>query len=229
MFRAAGFRDELLMGAKDVNRDVLFRRLNQLNMFHHYILSRQTKISASAGKEAFDETERSFNRAIETAEMFYSFLVENRMAIEEVGSNLNALIYGRLANAASIIEEYYTKEDPLKDVLIDLISFFLSTVSEKSYVDSARTGHRGILRYHAIHLYSGIYYYVKDRKPVKTGKEAEETAEIMGNLYKVLESAVDEMGGIGLFIGLYLVLYNLRAQEAFINVKTYCNALLEEA
>ena len=229
MFRAAGFRDELLMGAKDVNRDVLFRRLNQLNMFHHYILSRQAKILASAGKEAFEETERSFNRAIETAGMFYSFIVENQMTIDEVGSNLNALIYGRLANAASIIEEYYTKEDPLKDVLIDLIPFFLSTVSEKSYVDSARTGHRGILRNHAIHLYSGIYDYVKHGKAVKTEAEAEETAEIMGRLYRVLDSAVDEVSGVGLFIGLYLVLYNLRAREVFINVKTYCNELLEEA
>ncbi len=197
----------LLITSRDIQRDLIFNRLNTLNMLEHYLLSQRDSVVEDIGKEAFGKLEKALRSTIETAEMFHSFMVENRMALDEVKSNTKALIFGRLSDAAYVFEEYLTKEDPIRDVLIQTVPFFLSAVSEKSYIDNARIGHKGILRSHSLYLYSAIYGYLKSSKKVSATKEAEEVALMMKKLYDILDSVVEMGKGLPLFIGLYLVVY----------------------
>jgi len=204
---------DLFIGGEDLDRSVVFERLNTLNMMHHLLSSNRKRFDGRFGKERCIDLEGAMAAGIGIAEKFHGFLVENTMAMDEVKSNLKALVFGRFSDAVSMYEEYITKEDPIRDILIQMIPFFLSAVSERSYVSSAQIGHKGILRTHALHLYSEVYEMIKETRTVAEREEAAEVSGMIRKLYDVMDSLVEEEKGIFIFAALYLLLYNLRAGE----------------
>jgi len=206
-------RNDLLLDALEIDRETVFSRLNTLNMIHHWLISVGDKGSSALGFESYHEIKDAVETTQATARFYYEFVVENRMAMDEVKSNIQALIYGRFSDAISMYEEYITKEDPVKDILLNLIPFILSTASEKSYISSAMIEHKGILESHSLHIYSSIYTFIKRHRMVTNEKEAREVGVMMEQLYKVLGSLVEDEKGIVMYGVLYHVIYNLEAQE----------------
>lgn len=204
---------DLLISGAEINRDMVFRRLNTLNMIHHFSQGNGNSVRIIIGKDRIDTFTRNLERSIASAQILYDFLVENRMALDEVESNFKALLFGRFADAVSMFEEYMTKEDPIKDILIQLIPYFLSMASERSYISSAQIGHRGILQTNTMQLYSEIYDLVKDTRHVTDPEEAKEIADGMHKLFTVMNELADKEEGIMIFILLHLMVYNLRAGE----------------
>ncbi len=209
---------DLLVSADDLNREGLFRKLNQLNMAHHLLLSRSDEAMKELGKSEYERLVENLESTIGTAESFHAFLVENRIALDEVMSNMNAMIFGRISDMVDMFEEYITQEDPLKDTILQLVPFVLSAFSEKSYISSAEIGQKGILRSHALTVYSDIYSFVKTHRTHTTKahtntEDAKQTAHMMQELYSALDGSVGEKHGLYLFAGLYLTMYNLRAGE----------------
>lgn len=204
---------QILLDVQDIDREAVFSRLNTLNMAHHMASSFGNDIGMLLRKGDPVTFVTALESAIDTTTAFHSFLDENRIAMEEVKSNIKALVFGRISDVVSMYEEYSTQEDPLKDVLLQLIPFGLSMLSEKSYISSAEIGQKGVLRSHALVLYSDVYDFIKATRTPKTLKEAEEIADMMSQLYIALDSAVGDEHGLLLFTGLYLAMYNLRTGE----------------
>lgn len=202
----------ILLDVQSVDMESVFRRLNTLNMVHHLTISSGDDLAGIIGKEKVHGFMEGLDRAIQTTMAFHFFLDENRIALDEVKSNINALVFGRISDVVSMYEEYITKEDPLRDTLLQLVPFLLSMFSEKSYISSAEIGQKGVLREHALGLYADIYSFLKETRSV-TGEEAAEISLMMDQLHAALEQAVKDEHGLLLFTGLYLALYNLRVGE----------------
>jgi hypothetical protein len=192
---------DLALAFEGVDRDAVFERLNTLNMLHHLQLSGRIDVS------------RSLPRAIDLAEHFHAFLVENRMALDEVKSNTKALLFGRVSDITGMAEEFITREDPLRDILMQMVPFLLSAFSEHSYIRSAEIGHRGILRTYSLYLYSEVYAYLKDTREIADRDGAEDIAGMMNELYGTLDGLVGDPNGLVLYSVLFTLLYNLRIQE----------------
>lgn len=205
--------NDLLLDALEIDRETVFSRLNTLNMIHHWLISVGNETSSAMGTESYYEVKDAVETAQATARFYYDFVVENRTTMDEVKSNIKALLYGRFSDAISMYEEYITKEDPVKDILLQLIPFLLSAASEKSYISSAMIEHKGILESHSLHIYSSIYAFIKRHRVVTSEAEAREVGVMMEQLYKLLGSLVEDEKGIVMFGVLYHVIYNLEAQE----------------
>ena len=232
---------DIFLNVNEIDRAAVFRRLNRLNMLHHLHLNSVTLSDrvdpgmdhkGSIPAHQYPENGgnggliKSLETSINIAENFYSFLVENRMALDEVKSNINALVFGRISDVVGMWEEYVTKEDPLKDILIQMVPFLLSAFSEKSYISSAEIGHKGIMRTYSLYIYSAVYSYLKDTKGVRGPGEAEEISTTMEELFHALDSAVGNSQGLYLYAVLFLILYNLRAQE-ILNILNHQSARMK--
>ena len=144
---------DLLLNANEIDRDAVFSRLNTLNMLHHLHLNEMvgsdgirkgpSLFHRQPGKTGNGNLIGSLETSIDIAEHFHSFLVENRMALDEVKSNVNALVFGRIADMTGMLEEYITKEDPLKDILMQMVPFLLSTFPKNPISPAPRSVTRG--------------------------------------------------------------------------------------
>lgn len=218
----------LVLSGDDLEASDLFSRMNTLNMYHHLMHSKHDQVKLLLGAASAKKAEEKLVNAIKTAEMFHSFLIENSIALDEVKSNTKALVFGRLAEGMSLAEEYFTKEDPIRDIMIQLIPFFMSTISEKAYIDSARTGHVGVLRSHSIHIYSALYNYIKEYRKISDEEEMKEIGETMKKLYEAMDTNAQEEHGLLLFLLLYLVIYNLMIKEVLNTINQLIPSMKEE-
>jgi len=193
--------------ASALSRESAWKMLNALHVLHDHALRCLGEKHYTAG------IEESFRELLGLGRGLYSLLEETQDTSSSVGFNRNAMLFGSASAVASSLEEFFTGEDPLQDMLVNGIPFILGRLSERSYISSAEVGFRSVLNSHALELYHRLWELVKRRERKGTQLSAYEESKNMGegiaSFWSLLsDNGLDHHLRLQLLVLLYVTLIN---------------------
>jgi len=200
-----------------MTKERIWEKMNRLHTLYDFCVH-----SAGTGKPLKkptypDELEEQLSGLLDIARNLYELLEEFQDTVKAAEFNKVARMLGTGSDLVSMFEEFYTGEDPLKDVLLNTVPFVLSRLEETAYIKSAEEGFRTLFQRHTLNLYERFWKLARERSVAKSGYSYEESLEIgkrMDDFRRTLsDRGLDRQLRFVLHVILYMVLYNRKIEE----------------
>jgi len=198
--------------ADALSREFVWKMRNAIHVLHHHALQ-------SLGDRRYTaELEQSFRELLGLYKGLFTLLEETRDTTSSVGFNKQAMLFGSASDIASSLEEFFTGEDPLLDMLMNGIPFILGRLSEHSYVRSAEVGLRSVLGEHSLELYDRFWELAKKKERGREHPVSYEDSRTIGEGMAALATLLSDERlshheRLQLHALLYVVLINKTVQD----------------
>jgi len=210
--------------AEVLSQERVLSRMNDIHVLHdHLIRSREHSehaVGSHPGKErdlpgkgsSFPGMEERVTELLGISRNLCELLEEFENTSRSADFDRVARTLGAGSDLVSIFEEFYTGEDPLKEVLLNGIPFLLSRLEETAYIKSAEVGFKALFQMHTLNIYEKFWKIAKERPMAGLGHSYEDSVEL-GRTMETLRETLSNRGlarhtRFMLHVLLYIALFN---------------------